>query len=435
MLPKKSIPLYILLVTFVLAIGWMQTLAPAADTEAELPPPGADFLLMARHAVGARELLIGDDAASLREMQLTLEPFAEHPAQEVRLVMVTGELLGGTKARARLKKLSTDETFSKYSEDLESLERIYGDGLELSDAEKATLVERHGWFAQLALSYGLEDGKRERRAALRPAIRAEITYLAMFILLSLALMGGAGLLVMGSMALVKGNISLAYPKLLSPPPEQTAFLEVMVLTLAAMPALGFLAAIGPPALAPLLQAFPLLLVFWLFLRGVPRKEAFAGLGWTRGNGVFKEVFCGFVGYLAGIPILGLGLVLTIVLVQFSGDAAAHPIAEHFQGASVLKIAFLYFVACVGAPVVEESMFRGAFYHHLRRSHGFLVSGLLQGLVFAAIHPQGWAGVPILTAIGFVMAGIREWRGSIIAPIVAHSINNGMAITAMMLILM
>ena len=54
-----------------------------------------------------------------------------------------------------------------------------------------------------------------------------------------------------------------------------------------------------------------------------------------------------------------------------------------------------FVASVGAPVVEETMFRGVLYRHLRDALGGLgtaasiaVSATLISFLFAVIHPQG-----------------------------------------------
>jgi membrane protease YdiL (CAAX protease family) len=64
--------------------------------------------------------------------------------------------------------------------------------------------------------------------------------------------------------------------------------------------------------------------------------------------------------------------------------------------------------------------------------GFLVSAVVSSFVFAAIHPQGWAAIPVLGAIAFVLAGIREWRGSIVGCVVAHALNNGV-VTVMLLV--
>jgi membrane protease YdiL (CAAX protease family) len=44
-------------------------------------------------------------------------------------------------------------------------------------------------------------------------------------------------------------------------------------------------------------------------------------------------------------------------------------------------------------------------------------------IFAAIHPQGWTLIPALGSIAIVLAGLREWRGSLWASITAHATNN------------
>ena len=45
------------------------------------------------------------------------------------------------------------------------------------------------------------------------------------------------------------------------------------------------------------------------------------------------------------------------------------------------------------------------------------------LVFASVHPQGWTGVPVLMAMAFNFAIVREWRGSLIAPMTMHFCTN------------
>ena len=102
---------------------------------------------------------------------------------------------------------------------------------------------------------------------------------------------------------------------------------------------------------------------------------------------------------------------------------------------------VYLLAVVAAPLIEEIIFRGVLYRHLRglsRSWAIWLSigmsGLVSGLIFAAIHPQGWMGIPVLAAIGFAMALAREWRNSLIAPMVMHGLSNGLVITMAVLIL-
>jgi membrane protease YdiL (CAAX protease family) len=95
---------------------------------------------------------------------------------------------------------------------------------------------------------------------------------------------------------------------------------------------------------------------------------------------------------------------------------------------------LLFAAVVYAPLTEEILFRGAFYGHLRQRLRPFISAAIVSIVFAAIHPQGLAGIPPLAALAFSFALIREWRGSLIGPVFAHALNNGVATVVILLLL-
>ncbi|MBI4025702.1 MAG: CPBP family intramembrane metalloprotease [Verrucomicrobia bacterium] len=51
-----------------------------------------------------------------------------------------------------------------------------------------------------------------------------------------------------------------------------------------------------------------------------------------------------------------------------------------------------------------------------------------------IHPQGWFAVPVLMSLGFTFGFLREWRGSLIAPVCAHAINNGLILALALLLI-
>jgi len=51
-----------------------------------------------------------------------------------------------------------------------------------------------------------------------------------------------------------------------------------------------------------------------------------------------------------------------------------------------------------------------------------------------VHPQGWIAVPALSAIAMVLAALREWRGSLIAPMAAHALSNFIVLTLALLLL-
>jgi membrane protease YdiL (CAAX protease family) len=110
---------------------------------------------------------------------------------------------------------------------------------------------------------------------------------------------------------------------------------------------------------------------------------------------------------------------------------SHPAVGWMLGGLPVKL-FVFVLGAVLAPLVEETFFRGALFRALRTRRGLVFSGLLSGLIFAALHPQGVLAIPALTAMGFGFACIREWRDSLIAPMTAHAINNGLLIGALSL---
>jgi len=175
-------------------------------------------------------------------------------------------------------------------------------------------------------------------------------------------------------------------------------------------------------------------VFWPRLRGVPWAKLRQDLGWHPGRGWGREILCGVAGYLAMLPLLALAVMVTLFLSRYiAGKAPSHPIMEEItsNGWNILK---LYLLAAVWAPITEETLFRGAFFHHLRRRNGWFLSALIVSLIFASIHPQGILGVPALMTIAMMLAALREWRGSIIAPIVLHALNNAVVMTIAILML-
>jgi membrane protease YdiL (CAAX protease family) len=248
-----------------------------------------------------------------------------------------------------------------------------------------------------------------------------------------AMLAGLVLLVVLLFRWLDGRVVTRY----HPPRGGTGpFLEAFALYLAGMAGLAALARLvlgeRVPGMWFMVAVLPLACA-WPLLRGVGRSELRQGLGLHTGRGLWREVGAGFVGYLATLPVLAAGAVVTLVLQRFSGTDASHPIVGEF-GRGGWRTAQLFFLAAVWAPVVEELMFRGAFYHHLRSRMAWPFAAAVVALIFAAIHPQGWVGVPVLAAIAFSFAFIREWRGSIIAPAVAHALNNG-AVTLLMVLML
>ena len=163
------------------------------------------------------------------------------------------------------------------------------------------------------------------------------------------------------------------------------------------------------------------------------------MGWTRGKGIVREIATGIAAYFAGLPILALGFLIAIVLIGLFGTMPSHPVTESLGGGTggVFDIIMIYALACVWAPVVEEAVFRGAFYRALRVEipgvAGVFLASLTTSFVFAAIHPQGILFVPALMGLAITFAFMREWRTSLVAPMFAHAMHNATIVTFSMVL--
>jgi membrane protease YdiL (CAAX protease family) len=114
---------------------------------------------------------------------------------------------------------------------------------------------------------------------------------------------------------------------------------------------------------------------------------------------------------------------------------SHPIIEQLAESDWWPRLQVLFLAAVVAPIVEETMFRGVLYRHLREAFGRLgavlsvmLSATLVSFIFAVIHPQGWPFVPTLMSLAIAFNIAREWRGTLVPCMVAHGIHNAVVTT-------
>ncbi|MEN9669012.1 MAG: hypothetical protein RLZZ386_919 [Planctomycetota bacterium] len=161
------------------------------------------------------------------------------------------------------------------------------------------------------------------------------------------------------------------------------------------------------------------------------------IGLHCGAGFFREFFYGVTVYGTAIPIVIVGAVFALLLsLIFPQELAqaSHPIQKALAEGDTSQRVLLLFIAAVAAPIVEEIIFRGVLFVHLRdlsrrwgRFLSFLFSAMGSSLIFAAIHPQGIIFIPILGALAVAFCLAREMRGSLISCMVAHGINNGLVV--------
>jgi membrane protease YdiL (CAAX protease family) len=87
----------------------------------------------------------------------------------------------------------------------------------------------------------------------------------------------------------------------------------------------------------------------------------------------------------------------------------------------------YGVVAIAAPFCEEVFFRGFAYAGLRRSFGLPIGVLSSAALFAAFHLDLTTLVPI-SAFGIVLAWVYIQSGSIWPPMLAHALNNAVALS-------
>ena len=363
-----------------------------------------------------------------------LEEDSRSTADKLRLAMLVGETAGAEEAIRRLSSIVPAENEAEAAEDIRSLRTIYTIGARaLLLEEREQLIRRHGYVGRLALVYGMPSGQEPRRA-----LESE----AFWFTLKLSLLGGllAAVMILSVIAFTiavvwffRGKLHREYA------PETTsnsAYLEGFALYLVLFLGLGVvIRLIGSANLQLTWIALIILPIVWgwLGLRGMTARQRVQALGWHRGKGVIREVGAGVVGYIAGLVVIAVGILITVVLIQLTDVRTSSPVVQELTRGP-WRLLGIYALACIFAPLTEETMFRGVLFHHMRGRWSWLASAAVVSMIFALLHPQGWVAAPALSAIAMVLAALREWRGSLIAPMTAHACSNFLVLTMALLLI-
>jgi len=428
---------WVIILVSVLTLGIANLVSPAREAVARATDE-AQVLVLAKYAVGANAIAraMGGEMPleTAADLDGAVQRLATTPAGRLRAVAVIGELEGSTAALAELQDLEPALKDATLSADAAALRTVYSTGAaSIPTSARDGLLARHGWFARLALGSGLGGDAALHRQAVAGGTRVVAAMLGLLLGGTLALIGGTALLTLAIVRLVDARVRLAYA-----PPNRSAapFLEAFALYLGGMVAIGLLVRFllhGRPFLSSWIALGWVPVAFvWPLLRGMTWAELREGLGWNLGRGMAREIGAGALSYLGMLPIAVAGLLVTTLLSYLARANPVHPIITEFRG-GWRNAAQLYLLACVYAPIVEETMFRGAMFHHLRQRHRWLFSAIVSGLLFAALHPQGWTAIPLLGAMGVVFCAIREWRGTVLASGTTHAINNAVAVTLMLVL--
>jgi membrane protease YdiL (CAAX protease family) len=439
----------VLLVLAVAAIQQIKIATPAPEPEqkaGEIAPPDPQFELAARLAVkinqmgrddpafaGAADMAGGKETDDLRKQ-------AESPADHLRVAIAVGELDNPT---AGLKELAAahDELVATpdLAADAAVVERLLTGGVATPDEQKA-LREHHGWFGELAPVVGLPDSDPARRAVVGGGIALLTVFGSFILLVGAAMLAGLVLFVIALVKIVDGSLLHRFHPL---PPGGSALIETVAVFIVAFLLLGLVGALvefflheDSIGVRLALQWSLLLVALWPVVRGMPRADAFRALGLYPGRGFFREVGAGVIGYLACLPLLlvGIGSMLALGWLQEKVREHFHmkpagpprnPVVEVLSegGASGWLVLLVFLLATVWAPIMEEIVFRGALFGHLRKRWGVFVSALLVAPAFGLMHGYPLILLGGVMSLGFGFSLLREWRGSLIAPMVAHCLNN------------
>lgn len=135
-------------------------------------------------------------------------------------------------------------------------------------------------------------------------------------------------------------------------------------------------------------------------------------------------------YLAIVLSLAIAGISTVIEVLIES-----PLIDNLRedlgitNVSFSAIASSYLTIAVLAPVSEEFLFRGALYGWLRQRWGVAVAMLLSTSLFAVLHVE-----PLLIlfafVFGLVLTALFEWSRSLWVPIIAHGVNNSVAVAWM-----
>jgi uncharacterized protein len=101
-----------------------------------------------------------------------------------------------------------------------------------------------------------------------------------------------------------------------------------------------------------------------------------------------------------------------------------------------RAVFLAFAvsAVLAAPLVEELLFRGLLLRSLLARLGTPLAVFVQAAMFGVVHLSPTLGlgnvslVLALTAVGAVLGAVAIWTRRLAAPIIAHALLNGVALT-------
>jgi membrane protease YdiL (CAAX protease family) len=416
-----------------IVISWLLILAAVAitqipqyrqDRQATQPGVTQDLALqmIGRYVVGMKSVLgnIPSVDLSIPEMNKALQN-SNNSRKDLFYIPILMELTTREKALTMLEQIVAHPSNKDLAQDAPLFLQLYRQGSASLTQEQYRSIERYGWIGKLALSQDKPPSDPLRRSVISSALQTFVVTVVFIVGLLVAFAAGLVLLIIAIVFSAQKRLHTHFSPTEDPGTSLLEAFAIFITGLIALPALAQWLSPGHQVIA----ALPAVLVAlaWPYFRGSKWNDIRKAFGWHRGQGFFREVAAGILGYLAGLPLLAVAIIPVLLISRSTGSVPSHPIVNEISRDPVTMILIMG-LACIWAPIVEETFFRGVLFGYLRRRLHWSLAGISTAFLFAVIHPQGWIAVPVLATIGFTLSAIREWRGSIIASMAAHSLNNG-----------
>jgi uncharacterized protein len=121
------------------------------------------------------------------------------------------------------------------------------------------------------------------------------------------------------------------------------------------------------------------------------------------------------------------LVVSVTVTQFGIDPQG--VREAIKIArEPAQFAASFAIMAILAPLVEEVVFRGLLYGWIAGRWGTIAAWLVSSILFAAAHVEPAHAILVLP-LGLLFGWLRRRTDSLWPSLVAHAVNNGVAITA------
>ncbi len=312
------------------------------------------------------------------------------------------------------------------------------------DAERAALRRSLGWYGEVAELWSEPAGSPRREQMQRQLLIGLLTIVGAAVWFGgVGLLGGVLLLVV-VVLVATGRIAARVHPSLAGGRLGHVYVETFLLWLLLFNGLQVLLdlVVAERSLLAMgvVMAASLAALGWPLLRGIPARQMARDLGLWWERPAWRVPLEGFAAYAICLPLLLVGAIVAALLTKAleaagaSPQAPSHPLQEELAGAGLASGVALFVLAALIVPPIEEILFRGVLYRHLREWFGtwgpvagFAAAAIASSLLFAAVHPQGIAFIPVLAslAVGFCIA--RELCGSVVPAIIAHGINNGVVV--------